>query len=205
MEPAPWLLRRRPPAVTPPGLTAYTLADVERALGVRYTAEQSADLRIVPFDRITLAQAAGTHVLFPGFPLSLCDLRSRHPELFLSRGECWYEGWPFAITAVPPRWYLLRRAEVPQSCDKPWQEQQLLMGRGAVPRTNVVAFGAVLHALVTGERLFHARYVRTADGTGGDCRVYAGMFTARGLGVNTAWEGYRDETIGVAWMCQTRS
>lgn len=163
----------------------YTLEDVERAFGVTYTPVQRIALENIPFSEVVLKACVGTHMLFPGFPLSLLDIREKCKEHFYTKTGGWYSGEPFAKNMqVRPSWHLLRMEQVPDSLRKTWDEQkQLLLSDEEVPSSALVAYATMLHFGASKQRLFERCYVRTSDVDSGGGRVYVGFFDDDGFGV----------------------
>lgn len=187
-----------PPAPSP---VCYDLNEVETHFGVRYTPEQRDALAGIPFSEQVLRESVGTHMLFPGFPLSLLDVRDKHAALFYSKKGGWYaeEKHAFSRARVPVRWHLLRMEPVPKSFGKTWKEQQTLLGPDEeVPSAAVVAFATMLHFRMTGQRLFKSCYVRTSDVGSDGYRVDVGYFDAGGLYVYRDWDAYRYDSLGLA-------
>jgi hypothetical protein len=188
--------------LTPPSLPfAHNMDIVEQQMLVQYSEEQRAVLEDIPFSEEVLRSCQGTHILFPGFKLSIAEMRKKFPDLFYGKaGNAWWDAQAFATTErVPPRWYLLRKEPVPGSFNKTWKEQQLLLPADEeTPRTCEVIYGMLLHFLVTGERFFPDCYVRTADVDVGGGRVGIGVFGAGGLSVYNYWDDDRHDDLGVA-------
>ena len=178
----------------------YTPEDVESVFGVTYSSEQRDALASIPFSEETLRACAGTHVLFPGYGLSLLDIRERHSNLFFAKTGGWFgqEQHAFSRVPVPVRWHLLRMEPVPESFLKSWQEQQtLLLPDEEVPSAATVTFATMLHFKVTGVRLFKSSYVRTSDVDADGFRVFVGLFVDDGFDVYSVWDDRR-AVLGLA-------
>ena len=177
----------------------YNLDDVERVFGVKYTPEQRASLKDIPFSDDVLKACAGTHMLFPGYPLSLLDVRAKFTDLFFSKTGGWYENQAFAQAPLPVRWHLLRMEPVPESLGKNWDEQRkLLLSDEVVPTAALVAFATVLHFQSTKQRLFERCTVRMSDVDSDGDRVRVGDFDAGGFCVSGYWDGCRVGGLGVS-------
>ncbi len=182
-------------------MVVYTPDEVERVLGVTYTPEQRAALQGIPFSGNVLKACDGMHMLFPGFPLSLLEIRARHADLFYAKADCWYaeEKQTFSRAPVPVRWHLLRMEPVPGSLGRSWKDQQkLLLSDEVVPTAAIVAFATMLHFGGTKERLFERCYVRTSDVASDGNRVDVGGFDADGFLVYYYWVGGRNGTLGLS-------
>jgi hypothetical protein len=140
-------------------------------------------------------------MLFPGFPLSLLDVRATFADLFFSKTGGWYaeEKQSFSRASVPVRWHLLRTTPVPESLGKTWDEQcRLLLPDEEVPSAATVAFATMLHFRATGQRLFKGCYVRTSDVGAVGLRVRVGRFAAGGFVVDDLWDHYRYGLLGLS-------
>jgi hypothetical protein len=169
---------------------------------VIYTPEQLWALDTVLFSEATLQVCAGTHILFPGAPLSLLDIRERHPALFYSRKPAWLDREAekeWAAAPVEPRWFLLRKEPVPWSRRKTYAEQVAVLPDGEVMASaGEVAYGVILHHLATGEYLLPDVWARCRDlGSDGE-RVVVGGFDRHGLFVSSFWDVSRYDYVGLA-------
>ena len=183
-------LLTRPPVV-------YTLENVERIFYGTYTPKEREALQDIPFSEDVLRACAGTHMLFPGYSLSLLEVRDDHADLFRSKTGGWYaeEKQAFSRASVPVRWHLLRMEPVPRSLNKTWSEQcKLLLSDEEVPSAATVAFAAMLHFKATEQRLFEKCYVRTSDVDSDGRRVCVGDFDAGGFIVSSS--GWDDDRYG---------
>ena len=177
----------------------YSIEDIQNVFGVSYTEEHIASLQIIPFSEAVLAECAGTHMLFPGFPMSLLQVHKKFAYLFSAMGG-WCENHPFAKTnLVRPSWDLLRMDPVPMSHSKTWAEQlTLLRPDEGVPSAALVAFATMLHFKVSGHRLFEDCYVRTSDVNSHGLRVDVGEFDADGFVVYGYEDGCRSSSFGLS-------
>ena len=177
----------------------YSPKDVENIFGVSYTEEQSAALQDIPFSEQTLKECAGTHMLFPGFPMSLLDVRAKYANLFSSKTGGWYANQKFATIQVQLVWHLLCMEPVPGSLGKSWSEQRTLLAPNEeVSSAALVAFATMLHFKSSGKRLFEFAYVRTSDVGSGGYRVGVGSFDADGFRVYLNWDDGRYDLLGLS-------
>lgn len=179
----------------------YTLADVERVFGVTYTTEQKSALENVPFSDEVLTSCVGTHMLLPGYPLSLLDIREKFADLFYTKTGGWYAEVEetFSRETVPIRWHLLRMEPVPGSFSKNWDEQkQLLLSDEEVPSSSLVAYATMLHFGATKQRLFERTCVRVSDKNADGYRVRVGRFGAGGLCVPYYCDDSRRAFLGLS-------
>lgn len=183
----------------PPAPIAYSIDDVERLLGVSYTSQQKQALEVVPFEEDVLRSCAGTHMLFPGFPISLLGLRERRPAAFLAQTGGWYaeEKQAFSRKQVPLCWHLLRIGPLPGSLGISAVGQERLLPPGeSIPGVAETAFAAVLHKLATGQMLFGIPWCRTADQTAGGSWVY--VYWSGGRLYVSHWGGGARDDVGSA-------
>lgn len=159
------------------GSPCYALADVERIFGVTYAKEKRTVLENIPFSEKVLKTCARTHMLFPGFPLTLLSIRAKYAHLFYAKTGGWYADQAFATEIqVSPTWHLLRMEPVPGSFSKTWDEQnQLLLPDEEVPSSALVVYATMLHFAATKKRLFQSCYVRMSDLDSGGRRVDVGL------------------------------
>lgn len=179
----------------------YSPADVERVFGVTFTSEQRTALENIPFSDEVLKACAGTHMLFPGFGLSLLDIRAKFSDLFYTKTGGWYAEAreTFSRETAPIRWQLLRMDPIPDSFSKNWNEQTtLLLADEEVPTAATVAFATMLHHNMSGVRLFERTYVRVSDVDADGFRVNVGSFDADGLVVSIYWDDNRGDVLGLS-------
>ncbi len=179
---------------------------VTQHFGVRFLPDQVEGLAEVPFSEETLQECEGTHILFPGYPLSILEMRRRlQPGLIRPEKDPWYAQMSFATgEAVELRWYLMRAGLVPGSADRTFDEQRQLLADEGVPRACEVVYMTVLHYLVKGIRLFNrgefARCIDTVERYGNlvNGGVMVGTFDSEGLRISCLWLNYRLYYLGVA-------
>lgn len=177
----------------------YSPEDIQNVFGVSYTEKQRAALKDIPFSEAVLKACAGTHMLFPGFPMSLLDVRTAFADLFYSKTGGWYANQKFATIQVQPVWHLLCMEPVPGSLGKSWSEQRTLLAPNEeVSSAALVAFATMLHYQSTKHRLFEHRFVRTSDVDSDGYRVSVGNFDADGFCVDFRWVGVRDGLLGLS-------
>lgn len=143
----------------------------------------------IPFPKTVLTECKDTHILFPGFPLTILDVRSKvSPDLF-QRMHSWYIKKVFAKKdKVELRWYLIRKDTAPESTSKKYQQQLAILSKNEeVPRACEVFYMIILYFLTTGIFLFEDNLVRCRDETDGN-RVRLGFFHEQGLRIE-AWGG----------------
>jgi hypothetical protein len=195
------------------------IGEVMQHFGARYTDGWLAHLATIPFYEGTLEEYKHTHVLFPGYPYTIQDIRdSGYEELFHTAKRplesmflvvCVGAPWniEYVVKArVDPCWFLIRRDPVPDSTQKYlWQQKLLLSRREAIPRVCEVVYMTILTYLVTGERLFKDVYVRCSDAMScSDVRFLVGGFNSRGLSGFPGSDTGHCDGMGLAVMVQPK-
>jgi hypothetical protein len=182
------------------GANFHGVDEVQRHMWAEYTHDQLAALAVTPFSEETILDCKDTHLLIAGAPLSIPDLYERHSNLFWPVGSrAWYRDRPFPFNkSVPVRWNLIRKAAIPGSPGKSYDEQQKLLPREEeVPLACEVAYAFVLHFLSTGEPLLKRMWMRCADRMASGGRAFIGEFAAGGIVVLDDL-GYPCSLLGLA-------
>ena len=188
------------------GRSFVGVEEVAQHLGIRFLDDQLRHLAKVPFSENTLNKCRETHVLAPGYPLSIRELRQRSPSGLIHPGENpWYGKMPFAAQeTVGLRWYLMRASILPESTDKTLDEQESLLEHEETPRACELVYATILHYLVSGIRLFDrgelARCQDIVDRYGNlvNGGVMVGRFESEGLHISCLWTHYRLYYLGLA-------
>jgi len=130
----------------------------EKFLEITYTERQYQDLTKIPFSKTTLEECKDTHILFPGYPLSLADLRGKSPMKIGFSAEdtsSWLVKQPFATKErVVLRWYLIRKTPVPTAQRWAGALPKELHFDEQIPTAVELVYAIVLHYLRTGKRMF---------------------------------------------------
>ncbi|PIS41015.1 MAG: hypothetical protein COT26_00320 [Candidatus Kerfeldbacteria bacterium CG08_land_8_20_14_0_20_43_14] len=174
--------------------------DVIKHFGISLTDDEVSALWDIPFPESVLQERKNTHILFPGYPLTILDIRGKVPrELFRSLEDAWYNGEKFAKKEkVALRWYLIRKDIIQNSTGKTYQGQTaLLADTEEIPRACEVVYMIILYYLVYQKRLFESLYGRCADVSSSGYRVDVGSFDLLGLRVGS-WADSRDGRVGLA-------
>ena len=91
------------------------------------------------------------------------------------------------------------KTPVPDSTSKNWTEQQSLLGSDdETPFARVMAYTIIGHYLATGEWLFEKIYVRCSEVDSYGQRVDLGLFDEDGLDVNSIWDNFRSDNLGLS-------
>lgn len=167
------------------GPNVLQLSDVEMHFKVRYTDEERGRLSVIPWSSEELESCKSTHVLFPGYLLSLNELRSKVRKAF-DKGQDWYNQQAFANEEkVELAWHLIRRDILPGSTSKIWTEQEAMVPKNEhIPDAATFAFGIVLFWKTRKMRLYQHVYARTSSTSSGGDHVLLGYFDEQGLRVN---------------------
>lgn len=172
----------------------HSFAEVQRHFLVAYTDAQRERLAAIPFGEASLRACRGTHLLVPGTPLSLLDVRDRHAALFSPyQRSNWYDDEAFACSRrIQPRWLLLRSTPVPGSNAKAFEKQcAMLSPEEEVPGANPLVSAMIVHYLATGEWILQNMWVRCRDEIStGIHRVVVGCFRGR-LHIDYVTDGAR--------------
>ncbi len=179
---------------------------VAQHLNVRFLDNQLERLSSIPFSENTLLECQKTHILAPGYPLSIRELRQRSPSGLIHPAQNpWYGEMSFAtVETVALRWYLMRAGTLPESQDKTLEEQKSLLDHEETPRACELIYVTILHYLVSGIRLFNSgEFVRCRDvvkryGNLVNGGVLVGTFGSDGLHLSCLWTRYRLYYLGLA-------
>lgn len=198
---------------------------LERHLGVKLSAKSKKLFLTVPFSAEELQACRETHVLVACGALSLMDVWQAQTGLFYARRNPWYgaksEQW--ARSKVKAGWQLIRKGPVPDSTNKTWNEQEVLLTDDElVPSASVLAQAILIHYLETGERLFWQIYASVSEvgsgrsstsmspsifnqdfwlepiDTSGGHRVHLGYFDSLGLNISDYWGSCCSGNVGLA-------
>ena len=136
----------------------------------------------------------------PSYPINLLNIRMLDSNLFYSKSGGWYSQEKFASdNKTAQGWLLIRKDPVPESTSKNWNEQnKLLSGVESVPNSAEVSWLVTIYFKVRGIHLFEKVWVRCSDLDSDGSRVYVGYFDAKGLYVDSHWDGNRSDNLGLA-------
>lgn len=178
-------------------------ADIERLFGVRYSDVDRESLESgVPFPESMLRRLARSHVLFPGFPLSIIEMRERFPAEFYASTNGWFCNALFANDErVCPRWHLMERRPTHGSCDKNFTFQHLLLDlnfTSCVPRACDLVFMLLAQYKLYGRRFLEHRLVRCSSTTSNEDHVAIGHYQQWGLGICSFDDLVANPILGLA-------
>lgn len=164
------------------GRNFITLASVEEKFGVTFDREQRLGLMAkVPFSAGTLQVCKDTHILFPGYPLSIVEIKQlvkdRQPPFFW-KSQAWYDENMFANEPVQPRWHLLKKEPPSETLGPTGAKENVTLGQNEEVPTCEFVYGLVLYALVKNERLFNNKVYASFGG------VFIGDFNDSGMGID---------------------
>ena len=181
------------------GENYFGIEEAVNAFGIKPTPAQLSALSEVPFTEIELRERRQTHILVAVFPLSIIEIRDKvaHSLFFDPR---WYEKESFAALRGDASWQLIRKMPVPNSTNKNWREQQMLLEQNEeVPTARVMVYAIIGHYLHTGERLLGNTYNRCSDLDSRGDRVRVGDFVAPfGLRIGHNCDGCGESRLGVS-------
>lgn len=154
----------------------------------------------IPFPETMLPACKDTHILFPGFPLTILDIISKvSRNLFWQQKDVLYKQMEFAKEdKVELRWYLIQKDIVYGSKNKPYQKQLAMLWKDEeVPRACEMVYMIILYFLATGTRLFEDNFARCQDGDSYK-RIRVGFFDDDEDGlVISYWSDEAARSIGV--------
>lgn len=180
-------------------------AAVEKYFSVHYTPAEAEQLALIPFSLETLNAFKNTHLLFPGYQLSIIDLWFRRRD---SEGDSVFGSFEdfgdfasFAIVErVDLRWYLLRKDGILDSYGQTASDQERLLDpREEIPRACELCYGLALWHAVTGSYLVDGdnmlRCQDLAEEDGCTSAVFIGEFDDDGLAIcyGDGWQRADDE------------
>jgi hypothetical protein len=181
------------------GRNFFGVNEAIKELGIDPRTAQLILLANTPFSESVLEACKDTHILAAVFPLSLLDIREACKGQGLFYNQEWYNKQAFAKEKGEVGWQLIRKTPVSDSTSKTWAEQNKLLGKDdEVPSARALIYTMIGHFKATGERLFEKIWVRCSDLDSGGTRVVVGDFDARGLYVDSDWDDYRDDDLGLA-------
>lgn len=180
-------------SIMPHGST-LCMESVSDSLGVKYSENDQKRLTIIPFTEEMLDERKATHALIVGYPMTPIELwnnpRVSNPDKPLFNPCLEREMRPsglisprFTNRSTEPRWFLLRKLEVPNSINGTYAAQEdLVPWDEEIPFACDVIYTAVVYYLANcGERLFENVRTRCADWASYSRHVRIGPFQDSGL------------------------
>lgn len=123
-------------------------------------------MQFIPVSRELLRECKDTHILVPGYPLSILDLQGVLESRFQKDIFAFpitdkkyplplYFDQPFARTKAGLRWFLVRKSVMLNSYDKNFDQQCEMLNQGEeCPEAWELAYAMALYAAVKGIRLY---------------------------------------------------
>jgi len=176
------------------------LEDVIKHFGASFSDDELKALAEIPFDEKTLRGCHKTHVLFPGYPLSVLEVRSKIPRgTFWSYEDAWYDSQTFSANEkVELRWYLVSRDILSGSTSKNWDEQEKLIPESwERPSAVEMAYMAALYKLTRGKDLFAKYWAWTRSQASRGGRVGVGSCGGR-VDLDRWHPADHDDRLGLA-------
>jgi hypothetical protein len=96
------------------GDNMISIEDVAQTFGVEFSIEQITQLIENTYYEQTLQNCKDTHILFPGYPITICELSYKKPDLLICDCDCregfWYDYKDFIYKDTTRcRWYLVKK------------------------------------------------------------------------------------------------
>ena len=102
------------------GNNMISIEDVAQALNVRFSIEDITQLVEGTYYEHTLLNCRDSHILFPGFPITIYELSYTKPDLVICNRDCregfWYDYKDLIYKDIPKcRWYLVKKDLIRQT------------------------------------------------------------------------------------------
>jgi len=167
-------------------------------LGKFYGQELLKRMAEIPFSITLLEQCKDTHVLAPGYPISVRGMVKWKPELFSGFHEAFIKrGEPSMVAPVKPEWLLQLKDVAPETCGK---EFGVLSPPYKVSRICELAYVSIFHYIATGECFKNAQVHRwCADkiAASKEAHVYGQLSHGRFF-INSEGDQYPHQSRGMA-------
>src|SRR3989344_4004711 len=169
------------------------LEEVEKHLDIAFSKKDAEKLAEIPWSEETLEEVKHTHILVPGYPLSILQIREKVPQgIFLSYKDAWYNNQPFATEEkVEMGWYLIRKGIQPTSTGKTYQEQLALLSKDEEnPKAVEMVYAKTLFWLTRKEKFLTDCWARCRDLGSDGYHANVGLCDG-GLSFRYYWDGDR--------------
>ena len=194
----------------------FGVADWQKFYGVTITPKQIEEIGDFPWSDDVLASPCPfypgktireTHFAFVGLEnITIMQLQKLNPKTtepnFYSYGPgAWFSREKFACNeTLKLRWYLMLKNVVPDSQNRTFEEQRLMLlpKEYLVPHTVVEVAKDLFIYKKTGSYVNQYRFARTADSLIGDLRIFVGFCGLKGTVIRYGWDKDRKEDIGLA-------
>lgn len=132
--------------------------DLDERAGHPFLPEDFDFFSKIPFPAEFLERHQNSHILIPGLGMSILEAHIQVP-LFRSifNSDPWWITEDFAVESrTDRRWYLLRRAALPETVDRPYADQAKIVEENGeiVPRGCELICAIIFYYLATGIRIF---------------------------------------------------
>lgn len=186
------------------GSNLVGISDLDMPADKPFSQEDIDFFSTVPFAEGLLEKCQHSHILVPGLKMSVLDAYLAAPAVhFLFDSDPWWIEEDFATKQKTKRkWYLIRRAVVPESIGKPYDEQiQIVKDKSEdVPRGCELICAIIFYYLVTGIRLFEKIKSHCSDISIDGVHFHVGFFQKGHIDVR----GYSDPVylrdVGITGM-----
>ncbi|MGA1840224.1 MAG: hypothetical protein ACMUIU_06315 [bacterium] len=96
------------------GDNMVSIEDVSQTFDVKFSIEQITQLLTNTYYEKTLQNCKHTHILFPGYPITIYEISCQKPDLLICDCDCregfWYDYKDFIYKDTPQcRWYLVKK------------------------------------------------------------------------------------------------
>ncbi len=159
----------------------FDIPDVTESFGIEFSRDDLMALSDIPFSEETLRSRADSHILFPGYPLSIAEIRERAPQLFFYDPKEALPNDPEFCQRekVDLRWYLISQEIGKHFFGKSYEEQAAcFIPETERPRAAEVVYLAILYQLIHGKRLWENGYAWCSDISFSGGRGYVGYSTS---------------------------
>lgn len=141
------------------GNNMISVEDVTQTFNVEFSIKQMTQLMGSSYYEQTLQHCKDTHILFPGYPLTIFELSYKKPGLVICDRDCregfWYDYKDLIYKDTPKcRWYLVKKDLILNNARPQIEENEEMLSPVEI------IFMLVLSQQVTHARLFPNTYLR---------------------------------------------
>lgn len=141
------------------GIMGNNLVPIEAATS-HYKISTNANMRRglsnnILFSEALLEECKDTHILVPHIPITLSEIREKIGIITTPNGHPGHCEGIFSGKYLYAQWGLFRKTVVPDSVNKPFEDQRLLLTKQEeIPEVSMLAYAVALYYLTSGNRLF---------------------------------------------------
>lgn len=165
------------------GINFIRIEDVIECLQLQPSIHERLRMSDVPYSRAVLEANASTHLLIPVFRVSICELKTRFPELFFCGLEiACLQNADFVHEEGTAGWRLVRIGFQPDTEHKTFKEQMNTLAENEqVVSTRLLIYTLLVYRLIRGTYLFEGMYARTANLATSGAHVCVSFMGSRGI------------------------